>query len=105
MTEEVVTDIRRAINALPLAHQVETQDGDLVDNPSDGYIHFQDWAFTQGFGLVNESSQPERWILNCIHHHDKTRNYCKIEEKDWKLALTLKYAAGIITRNVLISTN
>lgn len=40
MTEKVVTDIQRTINALLLAHQVETQDGDLVDNPSDSYIHF-----------------------------------------------------------------
>ena len=52
MTEEVATDIQRAINALPPAHQVEPQDGELVDNPRDGYIRLQDWAFTQGFALV-----------------------------------------------------
>ena len=32
ITEEVAADIRRSINALPPAHQVEPQDGELVDN-------------------------------------------------------------------------
>ena len=74
MIEEGATDIRRAINALPPAHQMEPQDGELIDNPPDGYIRLQYWAFTQGFALVKESSRPEQWILHCIHHHDKTRN-------------------------------
>ena len=74
ITEELATDIQRAINALPPAHQVEPQDGELVDNPRDGYIRLQDWAFIQGFALVKESSRPERWVLQCIHHHDKTRD-------------------------------
>lgn len=38
ITEELATDIQRAINALPSAHQVEPQDGKVVDNPRDGYI-------------------------------------------------------------------
>ena len=42
MTEEVATDIQRTINALPSVHEVEPQDGELVDNPRDGYIRLQD---------------------------------------------------------------
>ncbi len=96
ITEELATDIQRAINALLPAHQVEPQDGELVDNPRDGYIRLQDWAFTQGFALVKESSRSERWVLQCIHHHDKTRDSRKIEEKDRKCAWTSSTAAGII---------
>ncbi|MCJ1346320.1 hypothetical protein MMC31_004535 [Peltigera leucophlebia] len=80
ITEEVAADIRRAINALPPAHQVEPQDGELVDNPRNGYIQLQDWAFVQGFALVKESSRSDRWILHCIHHQDQIRDYLKIYE-------------------------
>lgn len=96
ITEELATDIQRAINALPPAYQVEPKDGELVDNPRNGYIRLQDWTFTQGFALVKESSRPERWVLQCIHHHDKTRDSRKIEEKDRKRAWTLSTIAGII---------
>ena len=69
-TDALATDIRRAINSLPLAHQSEPQNGELVDNPQDGYARLQDWAFMQDFALVKESSRSERWVLHCIHHHD-----------------------------------
>ena len=63
MTEEVATDIRRAIDALLPTHQVEPQDGELVDNPHNAYIRLQDWAFIQGFALVKESTRLEKWIM------------------------------------------
>lgn len=66
-TDTLAADIRRAINALPLAHRSEPLNGELVDNPQDGYARLQDWAFVQGFALVKESSRPERWVLHCIH--------------------------------------
>ena len=97
MNEEVSIEIQRAINALPHAHQVEPQDGELVDNPRNRYIRLQDWAFTQRFTLGKESARPEQWILQCIHHHDKTRDSRKIEEKNRKRAWTSSTAAGIIT--------
>ena len=52
MTKEVSTDIQKAINALPHAHQVEPQDGELVENPRNKYVRLQDWAFTQKCTLV-----------------------------------------------------
>ena len=96
ITEELATDIQRAMNALLPTHQVEPQDGELIDNPCDGYIRLQDWTFTQGIALVKESSRSERWVLQCIHHHDKTRDSRKIEEKDRKRTWTSNTTASII---------
>lgn len=56
-------NIWRTINIFSAAPQVELQDGELVDSPSDGYIQSQDWAFIWGFVLVKKSTWPERWIL------------------------------------------
>ena len=44
-TGALAAEIQRAIKVLPASHQIEPQDGELVDNPSDGYIRLQDWAF------------------------------------------------------------
>lgn len=54
-TDALTADIRRAINSLPLAHQSEPQNGELIDNPQDGDTRLQDWAFVQGFALLKES--------------------------------------------------
>ncbi len=54
------TDIQKAISSLPLAHQSQSLNAELVDNLKDGYASLQDWAFVQGFKLVKESSRPER---------------------------------------------
>ena len=59
-SDALAAEIRRAINSLPLAHQGEPQNVELVDNPQDGYTHLQDLAFVQGFALAKKSSQPER---------------------------------------------
>ncbi len=85
-TDALAADIRRAINSLPLAHQSEPQNGELVDNPQDGYARLQDWAFVQGFALVKESGRPERWVLHCIHHHDQTKDCRKTEGQERKRA-------------------
>ncbi len=82
--DALATDIRRAINSLPFAHQSEAQNGELVDNPQDGYTRLQGCAFVQGFALVKESSRPERWVLHCIHHHDQTKDCRKTEGQEQK---------------------
>ena len=53
-TNALTADMQRAINVLPPAHRSQPQNGELVDNPQDGYAHLQDWAFVQGFTLVKE---------------------------------------------------
>ena len=42
ITKELAIDIQRAINTLFSAHQIEPQDGKLVDNLHNGYIQLQD---------------------------------------------------------------
>ncbi len=49
----------------------------MVESPDLGYVPLQDWAFTQGFALVKESSRPKRWVLQCIHHKKETKDWCK----------------------------
>ncbi len=94
-TGALAAEVQRAIDVLPASHRIEPQDGELVDNPRDGYIRLQDWAFIQGFTFVKESTWAERWVLHCIHHHDRTRDYRKTEEKDRKRAWTSIHAIGI----------
>ena len=95
MIEVLAVEIQSAVDALPASHQIEPQDRELVDNPGGVYVRLQDWAVLQGFALVKESSQPERWILHCIHHHDTSRDYRRTEEKDRKRAWTSIHAMGI----------
>ena len=44
-TGALAAEIQTAIEVLPASHRIEPQDGELVDNPRDGYIRLQDWAF------------------------------------------------------------
>ena len=48
-TGALAAEIQSAIEIIPACHRIESQDGELVDNPADGYIRLQDWAFIQGF--------------------------------------------------------
>ena len=96
MTEALADEIQKAVDAVPASHQLKPQDGELVDNPGDGYVCLQDRASVQGFIRVKEGSQPERWVLHCIHHHDTIRDYRKTEEKDRKRAWTSIHAMGMI---------
>ena len=95
-TGALAAEIQRAIEDLPASRRIEPKDGELVDNPRDGYIHLQDWVFIQGFAFVKESTWAERWVLHCIHHNHTTRDYRKTEEKDRKCAWTSIHAMGII---------
>ena len=58
--DALTADIQKVIDSLPLAHQSELQNGELVDNLQDAYVSLQDWVFVQGFALVKKSSRPER---------------------------------------------
>lgn len=59
-----------------------------MNNPQDGYIRLQVWAFTQGFALVDESRRGEQKGLNCIYRHDNMRDTRKTERVDPKRAWT-----------------
>lgn len=65
-----------------------------MNNPQDGYIRLQEWAFTQGFALVDESRRRERKVLNCIYRHDNMRDTRKTERVDPKLTWTASLSMG-----------
>lgn len=48
MTEALADEIQKAVDAVPASHQLKSQDGELVDNPGDGYVCLQDRASVQG---------------------------------------------------------
>lgn len=86
MIKKVAIDIQRTINALLFVYQVESKDNKLIDNLYDNYIWLQDWAFIQEFILVKEGFWLKQWILQYIYHHNKNRDWQKIETKDQKFA-------------------
>ena len=81
VTEALADEFRRAVNALPPAHRIEPQENELVESPDVKYVRLQDWAFTQGFALVKESSRAERWVLQCIHYKKETKDWRKHPKK------------------------
>lgn len=86
VTNALTTEIQKLINTLLPAHQLAPIDGEIIDNPQDRYIRLQDWAFTQGFVMVKKSSQLERVVPHCIHHHDKSQDIRKTDKTDRKRA-------------------
>lgn len=94
VTEALADEIRHSINALPIAHRAEPQDNEIVESREVGYVRLQDWAFTQGFALVKESSRPERCVLHCIHHKAETKDWHKTPKEDRKRAWTTSQAMG-----------
>lgn len=93
--EALVAELQRAIQVLPASHRIELQDGELVENPRDGYICLQDWAFIQGFVFIKKSTWAKRWVLHCIYHHDTRKDYRKTKEKNRKRVWTSIHAMGI----------
>ena len=63
LSEALVTELQRAIHALPMTYRKEPEHGETVNDPHEGFVRLQDWAFTQGFALVKESSRPNRVVL------------------------------------------
>lgn len=43
ITEALAVEIQKAVEALPASHQLDPQDGELVNNPGDGYARLQGW--------------------------------------------------------------
>ncbi len=94
VTDALADEIRRAVNALPSASEIEPKENELVESPDIRYVRFQDWAFTQGFALIKESSCPERWVLQCVHHKKKTKDWRKTLKEGRKQAWTTSQAMG-----------
>ena len=61
---------------LPPAHCLPPEEGEVFSTVEEGQTRLQDYAFTQGFALVQESFQKQRGImvLDCSRHHTKESN-------------------------------
>src|SRR4051794_35564713 len=74
VTPLLASQIQTATNALPPAHLITPVFGESFVTPEGALRRLQDWAFTQGFAVVIESSRKGRAIFGCIHHKNTTRN-------------------------------
>ena len=74
----------KAIALLPPTHCLPPEEGEVFSTVEQGQTRLQDYAFTQGFALVQESFQKQRGImvLDCSRHHTKERNTRKLSEED-----------------------
>lgn len=75
---------QRAKALLPPAHCLPLQEGEDFPTVDEGKTRVQDYAFTQGFALVQESFQKSRGImlLDCTRHHVKERNTRGLDEEE-----------------------
>ena len=56
ITPALALQIERAIEAIPPAHREAPVDGTVVPSPDFAFQRIQDWAFTQGYAFVHETS-------------------------------------------------
>lgn len=96
LSEALAAELQRAIHALPITHRKEPQHGETVNDPHEGFVRLQDWAFTQGFALVKRSSRPDRLVIHCIHRHKETRNTRKTPTEERTRLWTTSQVKGII---------
>ena len=82
VTPLLASQISLATKALPPAHLITPANGESFAAPEDALRHLQDWAFTQGFAVVTESTRKGRVIFHCIHHRKGTRNTRKTATED-----------------------
>lgn len=81
LAPDLVPIIQRQIDRIPQAHLEPPVDGEQYNEPLDCYNRLLDYAFSQGFWIVTESSTEtrRRWI--CVHHGQKTRDYRGLGEE------------------------
>ena len=96
VTSLLARQIERAIEAIPAAHREAPTHGDVVADPDVAFRRIQDWAFTQGYAFVIESTTDIRVRFECVHHKNNTKNCRKIEEKDRKRVNTQVRGTGCL---------
>jgi hypothetical protein len=94
VTSLLASQISYATKALPPVHLITPANGESFATPGDALVRLQDWAFTQGFAVVTESTRKAQVIFNCIHHRKKTRNTCKTATEDRERLETAIMAKG-----------
>ena len=63
ITPLLAAQIAQATRALPLAHLITPANKESFATPEDALRRLQDWAFTQGFAVVTESTRKGRTIF------------------------------------------
>jgi hypothetical protein len=96
MTPLLAAQIAQATRALPQAHLITPANNESFATPKDALQRLQDWAFTQGFAVVTESTRKGRTIFQCIHHRKKTKNCRKTPTEDRQRISTAIKAKGCI---------
>lgn len=91
----MATDVRRAINAIPLAHQVEPQD-ELIDNLRDEYICSQNWKDLRWQKRVADLNKGSCTVFTLISHEIVERQKKKPETR------AMSMLACIITFDVVM---
>jgi hypothetical protein len=82
VTPLLALQIQQATKSLPLAHLIPPATSESFDSPANALRRLQDWAFTQGFAVVTESTRKDRVIFECVHYKKKTKNSCKTTIED-----------------------
>jgi hypothetical protein len=77
VTPGLTAQIEAAVAALPAAHRTPPKEKEIVESPEAALVRLQDWAFTQGFALVRESTRKDRVMFECTHHKNATKNWRK----------------------------
>jgi len=72
ITPKLASRIEKATASLLSVHLVEPQNGETFASPQEALERLQNWAFTQGFAVVIESSRPSYVRFQCIHYKKKT---------------------------------
>jgi hypothetical protein len=74
VTPVLAAQIRAAVAALPAAHRTPPKEKEIVESPEAAFVRLQDWAFTQGFAFVIESTRKDQVLFECTHYKKGTKN-------------------------------
>ncbi len=80
--------IDKVIANMPSDHREALIHGTVVVSPEAVYERVQDWAFTQGYAFVVESSTDTRVRFEYLYYKEDTRNTRNTEEKAKKRTRT-----------------
>jgi hypothetical protein len=94
ITPALALQIERAIEAIPPAYREAPVDGTVVPSPNFAFQRIQDWAFTEGYAFVHETSNLQRVRFECVHHKKKTKNSRKTAEVDRRRVSTFVLGTG-----------
>ena len=99
VTAELQAQLDAAVAAIPILHATNPSDNEVFQSKEAAFTHLQDWAFSDSFAIVKESSKSKqgqvvRQYPECVHHKKATKNSQKLEEAYFKRHQTKTQASG-----------